>query len=189
MNLSPLTGQTLFRTLKFTTDEQTDNYTNWKRENRADRPQIIFPWPFDPAHKNGQYIPKHLYLINILILQNIVKMITYSNICYIVSGFLEKKVPIEIKVLGYNAMRSFYYSLVKEHYVNNLIRCMFVGHWGVGKTTLVKGLLEESQRGIISTDGIEVHVRRCYYDKENRRWHIQGMAGISSGYYYVDLRR
>ena len=72
-------------------------------------------------------------------------------------------------------MRSYYYSLVKGEYVNNLIRCMFVGHWGVGKTTLVKGLLEEDQTGITSTDGIEVHVRRCYYDKQKRGWHIQGM--------------
>ena len=103
-----------------------------------------------------------------------------SNLVYTIlrniSEFLKTKVPEEIQVLGYKAMRSFYYAVEKGHYVNNLIRCMFVGHWGVGKTTLVKLLLEEDQSGITSTDGIEIHVRRCYYDKQNRWWHIQGTA-------------
>ena len=83
--------------------------------------------------------------------------------------------PEEIKVQGYKAMRLFYYAREKGESVNNLIRCMFVGHWGVGKTTLVKGLLNEDQSGITSTDGIELYIKRCHYDKEKGMWHIQGM--------------
>ena len=83
--------------------------------------------------------------------------------------------PDEIKVLGYKAMRLYYCAMTKGEYVNNLIRCMIVGHWGVGKTTLVKGLLEQCQSGITSTDGIEVHIKRCFYDKEEKKWHLQGI--------------
>ena len=83
--------------------------------------------------------------------------------------------PREIRVQGYNAMRMYYHAMVKGQCVNNLIRCMFVGHWGVGKTTLVKGLLEEDQTGITSTDGIEVYIKRCYFDKEKGMWRIEGI--------------
>ena len=93
----------------------------------------------------------------------------------IISGFLKSKVPNEIWVQGYKAMRLYYQAIGKGKYVNNLIRCMFVGHWGVGKTTLVKGLLEQDQTGITSTDGIEVHIKRCHYDKTKGMWHIQGI--------------
>ena len=94
--------------------------------------------------------------------------------------------PEEIKVMGYKAMRLYYYAMMKGEYVNNLIRCMFVGHWGVGKTTLVKGILEQDQTGITSTDGIEVYIKRCFFDKEKGTWHIQGIfnrKGVSRAMY------
>ena len=68
---------------------------------------------------------------------------------------------------------------------------MVVGHFGVGKTTLVKGLLEQDPRGTLSTDGIEVHIRKCFYDKETGKWHIQGNIGLLyilvkiSNFYYT----
>ena len=94
----------------------------------------------------------------------------------IISDLFRSNVPEEIKGLGYKAMRLYYYAMIKREYVNNLIRCMFVGHWGVGKTTLVKGLLEEDQTGITSTDGIEVYIKRCFFDKDKGMWHIQGIS-------------
>ena len=65
-------------------------------------------------------------------------------------------------------------ALRKGEYVNNLIRVMVVGHFGVGKTTLVKGLLQQDPRGTRSTDGIEVHIRKCLYNKDTGKWHVQG---------------
>ena len=68
----------------------------------------------------------------------------------------------------------YYVALLKGFYVNNLIRGMFVGHFGVGKTTLVKALLSQDKQGTKSTDGIDVHIRKCYFDKIKKQWHIQG---------------
>ncbi|XP_053386498.1 uncharacterized protein LOC123537921 isoform X1 [Mercenaria mercenaria] len=54
------------------------------------------------------------------------------------------------------------------------IRVMIVGHYGVGKTTLTKRLFGEevdiSQRE--STNGIDVHVRRCKVSLETGQWKI-----------------
>ena len=48
---------------------------------------------------------------------------------------------------------------------------MFVGHGGVGKTTLATGLLGIHRDDIQSTDGIEVHIGRCYIDKSTGKWY------------------
>ena len=85
-----------------------------------------------------------------------------------------ENIPNEIKQLGKRAVHLYLRALNKGEYVNNLIRCMFVGHFSVGKTTLARGLLQQDIRGIQSTDGIEVTLRKCYLDKETNEWHIQG---------------
>ena len=55
------------------------------------------------------------------------------------------------------------------------IRVMVVGHFDVGKTTLTKRLLGEevniSERD--STDGIEVHVKRCRVALETGEWEVK----------------
>ena len=48
---------------------------------------------------------------------------------------------------------------------------MFVGHSGVGKTTLAAGLLGMDSTDKGSTDGIEVHIGRCYINKSTGDWH------------------
>lgn len=54
------------------------------------------------------------------------------------------------------------------------IRVMIVGHYGVGKTTLRKRMFGEdvdiSKRE--STDGIEVHVKRCKVSLETGQWNM-----------------
>ena len=84
------------------------------------------------------------------------------------------KLPTEIKQLGKQAMLRYLKALRSGGYVNNLIRCMFVGHFGVGKTTLVRSLLKKDKRKVRSTDGIEVHIRKCFFNKDNNEWHVQG---------------
>jgi polynucleotide 5'-kinase involved in rRNA processing len=58
----------------------------------------------------------------------------------------------------------------EEHVYN--IRVMVVGHYGVGKTTLTKRLLDEvvdiNKRE--STNGIDVHVRRCNVCLKTGQW-------------------
>ena len=48
---------------------------------------------------------------------------------------------------------------------------MFIGNGGVGKTTLATGLLELTTTDIQKTDGIEVHIGRCYIDKTTGKWY------------------
>ena len=93
---------------------------------------------------------------------------------------LYETLPEEIVHLGKRAVHSYCEALGKGEFVNNLIRTMVVGHFGVGKTTLVKGLLQQDTRDTQSTDGIEIHIRKCFFDKETGKWHIQGIL------YYVD---
>ena len=88
--------------------------------------------------------------------------------------------PKEIRQLGRANVILYLSALRKGDYVNNLIRVMVVGHFGVGKTTLVKGLLQQDPRGTLSTDGIEIHIRKCFYDKETGKWHIQGKRNLIS---------
>ena len=85
------------------------------------------------------------------------------------------QVPREIRELGTDAIRIYREAIDQGHYVNNLIRCMFVGHHGVGKTTLVKTFLgDKDKRKPRSTDGIDVHIRKSYVDEDTNEWHVQG---------------
>ena len=52
---------------------------------------------------------------------------------------------------------------------------MFVGHFGVGKTTLVRQLQGLSAEGVESTDGIDVYRGKCYYNMETKQWITQGI--------------
>ena len=93
----------------------------------------------------------------------------------IFAGYHERLIPVEIRQLGITAIYQFHDALKKGGVVNKQIRCMFVGHYGVGKTTLVKSLLQENNKNTKSTDGIEVHVRKCYFNQTKNTWHVQGM--------------
>ncbi|XP_062579197.1 uncharacterized protein LOC134241131 [Saccostrea cucullata] len=56
----------------------------------------------------------------------------------------------------------------EEYYEINL---MFIGQAGVGKTTLTKGLLGELDptTKLDSTNGIDLHLHRCKYDRQSRQ--------------------
>lgn len=61
---------------------------------------------------------------------------------------------------------------------NHDIRIMVVGQYGVGKTALTKRLLGEdvdiSERN--STDGIDIHVRRCRISLKESKWIIESLG-------------
>ena len=52
------------------------------------------------------------------------------------------------------------------------IRVMVVGHYGVGKTTLTRRLLRKKVdiTARDSTDGIDVHVRKCKVSLDDYQW-------------------
>ena len=82
--------------------------------------------------------------------------------------------PDEIKRLGQKAIKVYLDALEKGYFTNNIIRCMFIGHFGVGKTTLVKQLQGLSATGLESTDGIDVYRGKCYYNRETKEWITPG---------------
>ena len=105
-------------------------------------------------------------------------MLECPKILYFWSSEFETRTPIEIRQLGPAAIRQFYSALEKGGFVNKDIRCMFVGHFGVGKTTIVKSLLRENKKATKSTDGIEVYVRRCHYSEKTKEWRVQGNLSV-----------
>ena len=98
----------------------------------------------------------------------------FLDILYEFISEFKNQTPNEIRQLGSSAIRQFYSALQGGGYVNKEIRCMFVGHFGVGKTTIVKSLLLESNNATKSTDGIEVHVRKCSFNEITKEWCVQG---------------
>ena len=86
------------------------------------------------------------------------------------------KLPEEIRRLGPKVVDLYTKALEKGTFTNNIIRCMFVGHFGVGKTTLVRQLQGLSAAGVESTDGIDVYRGKCYYNKETKEWITPGKS-------------
>ena len=84
------------------------------------------------------------------------------------------RMPQEIKMLGPKAMTVYMDALDKGRFTNNIIRCMFIGHFGVGKTTLVKQLQGLSAADVESTDGIDVYRGKCYYNRNTKEWITPG---------------
>ena len=82
--------------------------------------------------------------------------------------------PEEIKRLGQKAIEVYLDAIEKGRFTNNIIRCMFIGHFGVGKTTLVKQLQGLVAAGVESTDGIDVYRGKCYYNTDTKEWITPG---------------
>ena len=82
--------------------------------------------------------------------------------------------PDEIKRLGKNAIEVYLDALDKGSFTNNIVRCMFIGHFGVGKTTLVRQLQGLTAEDVESTDGIDVYRGKCYYNTDTKEWLTPG---------------
>ena len=92
------------------------------------------------------------------------------------SAGVEPDIPTKIQGPRPETLYSSRESLSKETYPNNHIRCMFVGHYGAGKTTLVNGLLKKKRHAKTrSTDGIDIHQGKMFFNKRTKTWHIEGM--------------
>ena len=72
------------------------------------------------------------------------------------------------------SIKIFQETMNKGKYKSHFLRIMVVGHFGVGKTTLTKRILNEEvdMQRTESTDGIEIYVGRCLYDLKNKQWII-----------------
>lgn len=63
------------------------------------------------------------------------------------------------------------------------IRLVVLGQEGVGKTTLVRRLLQENTDHVQSTNGIEINVDKCSVSLRNGEWKFQ--KGILSVIYMI----
>lgn len=72
------------------------------------------------------------------------------------------------------------------------VRIMIVGKETVGKTCLLRRLLNESIEDVSSTDGIDIVVRRCKINIEDGKWTtgkgiwIRNIFHITSWYFVQD---
>ncbi|XP_060582204.1 uncharacterized protein LOC132738654 [Ruditapes philippinarum] len=82
--------------------------------------------------------------------------------------------PIEILRMDKHSIELYKRALSEGKEAVYNIRVMVVGHYGVGKTTLTKRLFDEdvdiNKRE--STNGIDVHVKRCKVSLQTRQWFI-----------------
>lgn len=61
------------------------------------------------------------------------------------------------------------------------IRIIIVGKKGAGKTSLVRNLLKENLDNVDSTNGIDIHVKRCKIRTADGKWFLQeGMLSLTS---------
>ncbi|XP_060566622.1 uncharacterized protein LOC132725500 [Ruditapes philippinarum] len=81
-------------------------------------------------------------------------------------------IPLEILRMDKHSIELYKRALSEGKEAVYNIRVMVVGHYGVGKTTLTKRLLDEdvdiNKRE--STNGIDVHVKRCKVSRETGQW-------------------
>ncbi|XP_053391112.1 uncharacterized protein LOC123546758, partial [Mercenaria mercenaria] len=81
--------------------------------------------------------------------------------------------PEEILRMDENSISLYKKALMEGKQAINNIRVMIVGHCGVGKTTLTKRLFGETvdvNEDIASTDGIDVHMKRCKVRLTDANW-------------------
>ncbi|XP_053391256.1 uncharacterized protein LOC128554064 [Mercenaria mercenaria] len=81
--------------------------------------------------------------------------------------------PEEILRMDENSISLYKKALMEGKQAINTIRVMIVGHCGVGKTTLTKRLFGETvdvNEDIASTDGIDVHIKRCKIRLTDANW-------------------
>ena len=88
--------------------------------------------------------------------------------------------------IGIQDTEIFQQALEMGRYPFHHIRLMFIGHYGVGKSTLAAGLLGMTTTGIESTDGIDVHIGRCYINNATNEWHA---TSDTAGQYYGEKRK
>ncbi|XP_053407687.1 uncharacterized protein LOC128559584 [Mercenaria mercenaria] len=94
--------------------------------------------------------------------------------------------PEEILKMDENAVTLYKKALEEGKEAINNIRVMIVGHCGVGKTTLTKRLFGEKvdvMEEAASTNGIDVHIKRCKVQLKDKQW-LQLNKEISSEIFY-----
>lgn len=82
-------------------------------------------------------------------------------------------VQSETTELDMKSMVMYYKALEEGTEKDYNIRLMLVGHFGVGKTTVARRLLQESLDNLNSTEGIETLVRRARIDIHTGEWSFE----------------
>ncbi|XP_052093481.1 uncharacterized protein LOC127729668 isoform X1 [Mytilus californianus] len=83
-----------------------------------------------------------------------------------------KEMPDAVKKMSMHDRSMFLKAAKTGIAVRYYIRIMIVGENGVGKTCLLRRLLNEDIQNVESTDGINIQVRRCKIDLQTKEWTI-----------------
>ncbi|CAG2237839.1 COL12A [Mytilus edulis] len=118
-----------------------------------------------------ELLPETLYELRICSLDN-------QQIC---SQYTEPKVQQTLQIALPKAINQLpeedkirYINIVKGKATEKryFVRIMLVGKGGVGKSCLLKRLLNETIDGVTSTDGVDIVVRRCKINIDDGKWTI-----------------
>ena len=104
-------------------------------------------------------------LINGILIARTVPMLRFPVINNENSSVQSETAELDIK-----SMDAYFSALEQGVEKDYDIRLMLVGHFGVGKTTVARKLLQESTDNISSTEGIETQVNKARIDAQTGEW-------------------
>lgn len=82
------------------------------------------------------------------------------------------EMPETIKQMSINDKEEFLKATKFGTTKRYFIRVMIIGENSVGKTCLLRRLLNEPIHDVESTDGIDIHRRKCQIDVTTGEWHF-----------------
>ncbi|XP_071149198.1 uncharacterized protein [Mytilus edulis] len=88
-------------------------------------------------------------------------------------------IPAAILRMDKESIRIYMKALESGSEIKHDIRVIIVGKKGAGKTSLVRNLLKENLNNVKSTNGIDIHVKRCKIRTADGKWFFQEDSFIS----------
>lgn len=86
--------------------------------------------------------------------------------------FMFTAMPESIKLMTFKEREEFLKAAQTGTQKRCYIRAMIVGENSVGKTCLLRRLMNEEIDDVKSTDGINIQRRKCHIDINNGEWHF-----------------
>ncbi|VDI82033.1 Hypothetical predicted protein [Mytilus galloprovincialis] len=88
-------------------------------------------------------------------------------------------IPAAILRMDKESIRIYMKALESGSEIKHDIRVIIVGKKGAGKTSLVRNLLKENLDGVESTNGIDIHIKKCKIRTADEKWFLQKGSVIS----------
>ena len=106
--------------------------------------------------------------------------VNFAEVCI----FSFSAMPKEIKEMSLHDRENFLKAAQSGTKPRYYIRIMIVGEQSVGKTCLLRRLMNEGIDDVVSTDGINIEVRKCQVSLADGRWFF--FRGLFFIYFFFD---